>query len=351
MITVILNILLFIVILSVIIFIHEFGHFTWAKITGVYVYEFSIGMGPQIWSKKGKETVYSIRAIPIGGFCQLAGEDVEDDDLKKVPKKRRLQSKTVFQRFLIMFFGAGNNFISAVLILFLMALIWGGNTMNPVITSVVPEYPAEVAGIEAGDKVLEINGHKIKTNDDISLFLAIADPTEKNTFIVEKDNGDVETYKFKAKKVKKDGETSYMFGIGMQQEKTKGFVNAIKYAGKKTVSIFKQMGITVGYLFTGGISLNQLSGPVGIYSVVGESSKAGFENILYLVAFLSINVGFINLLPLPAFDGGRILFLVIEKIKGSPVDPELEGKIHTIGMLLLLLLMAIITINDIIKLF
>ena len=137
----------------------------------------------------------------------------------------------------------------------------------------------------------------------------------------------------------------------MKQEKTKGFVNAIKYTVKKTGSIFKQMGVTVGYLFTGGISLNQLSGPVGIYSVVGESSKAGVANILYLVAFLSINVGFINLLPLPAFDGGHILFLVIEAIKGSPVKPEVEEKIHGIGMLLLLLLMVVITINDIIKLF
>lgn len=111
------------------------------------------------------------------------------------------------------------------------------------------------------------------------------------------------------------------------------------------------MAITVGYLFTGGISLNQLSGPVGIYSVVGESSRAGIQNILYLIAFLSINVGFINLLPLPAFDGGHILFIIIEKIKGSPVDPELENKIHMIGMFLLLLLMFIITVNDIIRLF
>lgn len=349
--TVILNILLFIVILSVIVFIHEFGHFIMAKLNGVYVYEFAIGMGPKIWGHKGKETEYTIRAIPIGGFCQMAGEDLDEDDKKRVPKKKRLQSKTAFQRFLIMFFGAGNNFISAILILFFMALIWGGNTMDPTITSVVENYPAAVAGVEAGDKVISINDHKIKTNDDISLYLAIADPTEKSTFVVEKENGDVETYTFKAKKVEEDGETSYMYGIGMQQEKTKGFVNALKYTGKKTVSLFKQMYITVAYLFTGGISLNQLSGPVGIYSVVGESSKAGFANILYLIAFLSINVGVINLLPIPAFDGGHILFIIIEKIKGSPVDPELENKIHAIGMMLLLLLMLIITINDIIKLF
>lgn len=349
--TFILNLLLFVLILSFIVFVHEFGHFMMAKFTGVYVYEFSIGMGPKIWSKKGKETEYSLRAIPIGGFCAMAGEDVEDDELKKIPKNKRLQAKSAWQRFLIMFFGAGNNFISAILILFLMALIWGGTTMEPIIKKVEADYPAAVAGIEAGDRVIELNGHSIKTSDDLSLYLAVADPTEKNTFVVEKENGDKETYKIKAKKEKKDGETSYVYGIAIENKKTKGFVNAIVYTGKKIGSLFKQMAVTVGYLFTGGISLNQLSGPVGIYSVVGESSKAGLQNILYLVAYLSINVGFINLLPLPAFDGGHILFIIIEKIKGSPVDPELENKIHTIGMFLLLLLMLIITVNDIIRLF
>lgn len=349
--SVILNIILFVLILGVIVFIHEFGHFIFAKLNGVYVYEFAIGMGPKLFSKKGKETEYTLRAIPIGGFCQLAGEDLDEDDAKKVPKNKRLQSKKVWQRFLIMFFGAGNNFISAILILFFIALVWGGSTMSPTITQVTEDYPAYEAGVQDGDIIREINGHKIKTSDDISLYLAIADPTEKSTFVVEKENGYEVTYKFKAKKVKKDGETSYVYGIGMQQEKTKGFVNAIKYTVKKTGSIFKQMAITVGYLFTGGIKLNQLSGPVGIYSIVGETSKAGISNVLYLVAFLSINVGFINLLPLPAFDGGHILFLIIEAIKGSPVKPELEEKIHGIGMLLLLLLMVIITINDIINLF
>lgn len=349
--SVILNIILFVLILGVIVFIHEFGHFIFAKLNGVYVYEFAIGMGPKLFSKKGKETEYTLRAIPIGGFCQLAGEDLDEDDAKKVPKNKRLQSKKVWQRFSIMFFGAGNNFISAILILFFIALVWGGSTMSPTITQVTEDYPAYEAGMQDGDVIREINGHKIKTSDDISLYLAIADPTEKSTFVVEKENGYEVTYKFKAKKVKKDGETSYVYGIGMQQEKTKGFVNAIKYTVKKTGSIFKQMAITVGYLFTGGIKLNQLSGPVGIYSIVGETSKAGISNVLYLVAFLSINVGFINLLPLPAFDGGHILFLIIEAIKGSPVKPELEEKIHGIGMLLLLLLMVIITINDIINLF
>ncbi len=137
----------------------------------------------------------------------------------------------------------------------------------------------------------------------------------------------------------------------MYQEKTKGILEAFKYVYKKTISMFKQMFVTVGYLFTGGVKVTQLSGPVGIYSIVGQSRAGGVANVLYLMAFLSINVGFINLLPIPAFDGGHILFIVIELIKGSPVKPELENKIHTIFLILLMILMLFITFNDILRLF
>ena len=345
------NLILFILILGSIVFIHEFGHFMMAKLTGVYVYEFAIGMGPKLWSKKGKETEYTLRAIPIGGFCMMAGEDLEDDDLKKVPKNKRLQSKKPWQRFLIMFFGAGNNFIFAVLLLFLIGLIWGGSSMEPVVTSVLKNSAAANSGIEAGDRILEINGHSISTTDDISLYLAVADPEEASDIKVEKENDSIKTYSVQPKKKKVDGQTTYQYGIGMEQEVEHGLLAAIQFTYKKTISIFKQMAVTVGYLFTGGISISQLSGPVGIFSIVGNQSSAGIMNIIYLVAFLSINVGFINLLPLPAFDGGHILFIIIEKIKGSPVNPETENKIHTIGLFLLMLLMVVITFNDILRLF
>ncbi len=348
--SIILNIILFVLILGFIIFVHEFGHFIFAKITGVYVYEFALGMGPKLFSKKGKETEYTLRVIPIGGFCQLAGEDIEDDDLKKVPEDRRLQSKSCFKRFLIMFFGAGNNFISAFLILFFIALVWGSPTMNPVITSVDKGFPAIEAGIKKGDIVTRINGNKVSTSDDMSLFLAVADPKKASTIVVKRDDKEL-TFKVKPEKIKENGKEIYRYGLGMQQTNEQGFINAIQYTFKKMGSIFKQMAYTVGYLFTGGIKLNQLSGPVGIYSIVGEQSKTGVANVLYLVAFLSINVGFINLLPLPAFDGGHILFIIIEKIKGTPVSPELENKIHAIGLMLLMLLMVVVTINDILRLF
>jgi len=347
----IVTLILFILILGSIVFVHEFGHFMMAKLNGVYVYEFAIGMGPKIWSKKGQETEYTLRAIPIGGFCMMAGEDLEDDDLKKIPKEKRLQAKKPWQRFLIMFFGAGNNFICAVLLLFLIGLIWGGSSMEPVVTSVVKNSAAATSGVEAGDRILEINGHSISTTDDISLYLAIVNPEEASDIKVRKENKKVETYSVQPKKKKVDGETTYQYGIGMQQDVEKGILPALEFTGKKTISIFKQMAVTVGYLFTGGISISQLSGPVGIFSVVGDQSSAGIMNILYLVAFLSINVGFINLLPIPAFDGGHILFIIIEKIKGSPVKPETENMIHTVGLFLLMLLMVVITFNDILRLF
>ena len=348
--SIILNLLLFIIILGVIVFVHEFGHFIFAKITGVYVYEFAIGMGPKIWGFKKGETDYNLRAIPIGGFCSLAGEDLDDDDLKKVPKNRRLQDKSAWQRFLIMVFGPMNNFILAVLLLLFIALIWGGSTMNPVISKVEKNSAAMEAGLVSGDKIININNHKIKTSDDISLYLAISNPKKTSKIVVDRDGSEI-TYKVKPKKIKVKGEDAYRYGIGIKQEKTKGIGEAFVYTYKKTVSIFKQMFVTAGYLFTGGIRLSQLAGPVGIYSIVGEQSKTGLANILYLVAFLSINVGFLNLLPIPAFDGGHILFIIIEKIKGSPVNPELENKIHAVFLILLMILMVVITFNDIVRLF
>ena len=346
----IINILLFVVILGVIVFVHEFGHFILAKMNGVYVYEFALGMGPKIWGFKKGDTEYNLRAIPIGGFCQLAGEDLDTDEDRKIPKDKRLQNKKPWQRFLIMLFGPMNNFILAVLLIFLIGLIWGGSTMDPVIYEVEKDSAAYVAGLRSKDKIISINNNKVDTVDDVSLYLAIAGEKKTSTIVVERDNAKY-TFKVKPKKVKEDGKESYRYGIGMKQKKVKGIGSAFIYTFNKTKSIFKQMYVTLFYLFTGGIRLSQLSGPVGIYSVVGEQRSAGIASLIYLTAFLSINVGVINLLPIPAFDGGHILFIIIEKIKGSPVKPELENKIHSIFLILLLILMVIITFNDILRLF
>ena len=341
----------FIIILGVIVTVHEFGHFIFSKMFGIYVYEFSIGFGPKIfkWTGKNKETSYSIRLIPLGGFVSLAGEEIEED--KNIPKGRRLQDKPIWQRFLVMFFGAGNNFIFAIIVLFAIGLFFGSTSTKPILSKVTKGYPAYEAGLRSGDTVLKINNHKIKTMDDLSLYVSVENPKKPVTFVIKKETGKVKNYTVKARKEGKGKNKRYVYGITMEQEKQTGFVNAIKYAFSKTASLFKQMFIIIKYLFTGKLSVNNLSGPVGIYSLVGEQRAAGLANILYLVAYLSINVGVINLLPFPAFDGGKILFLIIEKIKGSKVNPKVENIIHTIGFVLLMLLMLYVTIHDIIRLF
>ena len=345
-----LTILYFALILGIIVCVHEFGHFFFSKLFGVYVYEFAIGMGPQIFKWRGKngETTYSLRAIPIGGFCSLAGEGSDED--KKLPKERLLQSKPAWQRFLIMFFGAGNNFILALVVLFFLGLFLGSPNDKPIIKDVIVDSPAAQAGIMAGDEIKYVNGERAKTLDDVQLYLVVA---KGETEIVVLRNDKEETIKVtplteeEAKEQKKD----YTFGFQFNQDREYGFFNAISYSFKKFASLVRQMVMTIKGLFTGGISVKELSGPVGIFSAVDQTKESGISNLFYLLALLSLNVGFVNLIPFPAFDGGRILFLIIEKIKGKPVKAETENLIHTIGFFILLALIIYVTINDVIRLF
>ena len=348
----ILTIILFILILGLIVLVHEGGHFIFAKLTGVHVYEFSIGMGPLLAKKIAKDkTQYSIRWIPIGGYVSLAGEEISEEERKKT-KGSNLQDKTILQRFMVMFMGVGNNFIFAFLILLLIGLIYGAPSTTPKISDVTAEYPAAAAGMEKGDIVTGINGHKVTYLDDISLYLTVADLSKPVKFDIKKANGTKTFYTITPKKVTDEtGETKYAIGIVLKAETQRGFFKSIAYAFKDEGAIFKQMFVVIGNLFTGGVKMNQLSGPVGIVSIVDQTKAVGLGALLSLTALLSINVGVINLLPFPAFDGGRILFLFIEKIKGSPVDPKVENTIHTIGFGLLILLMIYVTFNDILKLF
>ena len=344
----ILSIIYFVLILGTIVLVHEFGHFFFAKLFGIYVYEFSIGMGPKIFSKKDKkgETTYSIRAIPVGGFVQLAGEGMDED--KKLPKDRLLQSKPVWQRFLVMFFGAGNNFILAIIVLFFLGLINGSPSVSTVIPSVIEGSPAQVAGIMAGDKVIAIDGDKTKTLDDLQLYLTIAEG--ETTFKVLRNNEEKEI-KVTPLTGEEATKAGYSYGITFDSKVEKGFFNAIKYSFTKTYALMRQLVITLKELFTGGVGVKELSGPVGIFQAVDQTKSTGFANLFYLLALLCINVGFINLIPFPAFDGGRILFLIIEKIKGKPIKAETENLIHNIGFFILLALIIYVTFNDILRIF
>ena len=345
------TIIYFILILGLIVLVHEFGHFIFAKWAGVYVYEFSIGMGPKIFGKKDKkgETEYCIRAIPIGGFVSLAGEEVDDD--KKVDKTRKLYNKNFIQRFMIMIAGAMNNFILCFVLLLLGALIYGSVSQKPVVSSVSEEYPAYTAGIQAGDTIISIDGEKVASWSEVQLLIQTAKGKEMTIELKDKNNKEKEV-KLTPQVVKNDnGTESYIIGVGMGGKVQKGFIPSLKYAVNTLGSLFKLMFTTLKELFTGNVAVKELSGPVGIYTVVGEQAKNGFQSILYLIAFLSMNVGVINLLPFPAFDGGRVLFLIIEKITKKAIPTKVENAINNVGFLLLILLMIYVTFNDILRLF
>lgn len=340
----------FILILGVTVFVHELGHFIFAKRAGIYVYEFAIGMGPKLYSfkRKNDETAYSIRLIPLGGFVQMAGEEIEADE--KIPENKRMQSKTWMQRFLTIIAGCMFNFIFAFVLLFIIGLFYGAPELKPYIGETVDNYPAEIAGVEEGDLIVSINGKQMTTSDDVLLELQLVKSGSPLTFKVQKENGETQIYKISPKKVVDNNTTSYKFGITFTDKINYGLGSAIEFAVGKFISIFKTMFQVIANLITGNLGLKNLSGPVGIYNIVGEEAKAGFESIIYLVSYLSINIGFINLLPFPAFDGGRLLFLIIEKIKGSRVNPKVENIIHAVGFVLLMLLMILITIQDISRL-
>lgn len=355
----IIKILLLLFILGIIILVHEFGHFIWAKTFGVHIYEFSIGMGPLLHTHKGKKDGinYNIRAIPIGGFVSMAGEVYDsgevDENNKKIKKDKLMCNKKWWQRLIILVAGVVNNFILAIVILFIYTLIWGGGAITPKVLNVVEDKPAAAAGLKSGDVITSINGYNVSSWDKAQIILYYKNTNEYYTFEVKHTDGTKEEIKIKPEIIKDEetGAESKLFGIQIDAEDTSNVFKSFVYSIRKFNSIISSMVYTIWGLISGKIGLSALSGPVGIYEVVGETINYGLNYFLYILAFLSINVGFINILPFPAFDGGHVLFLIIEKIKGSPVNAKIENTCHLIGFILIFLLMIIVTISDIIKLF
>ena len=344
------TIIYFILILGVTVLVHEAGHFIFAKIFKVHVYEFSIGMGKKLFSfnRKNDETIYSIRIFPIGGYVKLAGEEVNDDE--DIPKENKLACKKPWQRFLIFVFGAVNNFIFAFLLLILMGLIFGSTTTKPIMGNIKEDYPSYKAGLRNDDVITSINGNKIKTYEDVKLIFAL-DPGATFNLTAVDVNGKEKKIVIVPEIITQDDSTLYKYGISKDDTKKYGLINSLKYSVEESYSIFRSMFKILGGLFTGNVSVSNLSGPVGIYTAVDVSSQSGLYGILYLVVLIGINVGVLNLLPIPAFDGGRIFFLLIEKIKGSPINTKVENVIHSVFFILLMGLMIYITIFDVLRLF
>ena len=344
------SIIYFLLILGIVVTIHEFGHFLFAKRAGVYVYEFSIGMGPKLFnfSRKNDETNYVIRLLPIGGYVQMAGEEVEED--KNIPKEKRMQSKAWIQRFLIVIAGILFNFLLATIIFFIIGLVNGAPINKPYVTDIKENTPAYNAGLRDDDLIIAINGVKIKSTDRLLIEMQVY-LGETIEFKVQDSNNEIKTLTITPEKITdEDGKEAYQYGISLKNDKKTGFLESVKYAFTHFISLIGQMFITIWYLITGKLSISNLSGPIGIFNVVDSSAKAGFINVVYLTGYISLNVGFMNLLPIPALDGGRLLFLLIEKIIRRPVSPKVENTIHNIGFILLLLLVIFVSYGDIVKL-
>lgn len=383
--SVIWNIVVLLLMLSLLITVHEFGHFIAAKKFGVHVYEFAIGMGPKVFSfkRKGDPTVYSLRALPIGGYNQLAGETGEDDE--KLEKDKFMCNKPKWQRVIILCAGVTMNFLLAIILLFGMSIIWGSGEQRSIVASIIEDSGAAKAGIAEGDKVIKLNNHRASSVDSLQIASLLIDKdAEYSTYVIEHKDGSKDTYKIELNEFvstkdtgeiigkiseentlkdilkennleKKDVNVTKLAGLQFDNTPKKGFVRSIKYAFAKFWNTIVLMVSIIFYLITGQLGLDALSGPVGMYTVVDTATKVGsvsgaFYNVIYLTAYISINLGVMNILPFPAFDGGQLMFVVYEAITRKKGNPNIEGMINLIGFMLIFALMILITFKDILNL-
>lgn len=317
------------------IFVHELGHFLVAKACGVKVNEFAIGMGPAILKKTKGETKYSVRLLPIGGFCAMEGEDEDSQD------PRAFNNKPAWQRALVIAAGPIMNLITCVILMIIIAF-WAG-TATTTIDAVSQGSAADKAGILPGDKIVQVDGNNIGEWNDIiqSIGYSKKDAAE----VTVSREGQELTLTTELQYDKDAGRN--MIGISPEREHHLG--SALSGGIKNTWAMTGMMYKALKQLITGDISMKELSGPVGIVYATSEAAKSGLMYVIYLAALLSLNLAIMNLLPFPALDGGRLLFLVIRMFTGKRVSDETEGKIHFVGICLLFGLMIYVTFNDVLK--
>ncbi len=381
MVTAIVTIVMFLVMVS----LHEFGHFITAKLMNFKILEYSIGFGPAIWHSKKSEIQYSLRAIPFGGYCKFEGEDEKSED------KRAFSNQPVWKRMIVVAAGGIFNVILGfVLFLFIVP------ALSPISTNVIDEVVEnsyiEEAGILPGDEVVEINGKHVSFYNDISLYTQDFRAGEECELVVKRDgeklsftfrpSESVTEYTYTDEGIEVTSSMNgvseetvlYRYGEGAERDDSKigttetvtrliiGFrpqqedINALNIWGEawnETKFVVKLVYNSLWQMVTGRVGMDQMSGPVGIVSEVNNAVNSGSESWLYvlnLTALLTINLGVFNLLPIPALDGGRLLFMIIELIRRKPIPPEKEGIVHAIGFLLLIALIIAVSFNDIMRL-
>lgn len=335
-----------ILIFAVLIFVHEFGHFITAKLSGIKVNEFALGMGPKLFSFKKGETLYSLRAVPIGGFCAMEGEDENTDD------PRAFNNKSPYKRLFVLISGAFMNILLGFILILGISLS-ADKVVVAEVLEVLENSPAQTAGLLQDDKIIRANGKRIHISEDLSW--EISNNTNENAVLnlTLENNGEKRDVSIAPENT--DGKLSY--GI-MLKVKDNSVIESVKKATYKTFFYSEVILDSFVNLVKGEVPLSQVSGPVGIVTQISdvveetkETGMEGFLRLLSLATLLTINLGVFNLIPLPALDGGRILFVLVEMILRKPVPREKEALVHFIGLLLLLLFSVFIALKDIFMLF
>ena len=332
--------------------IHEFGHFAVAKLCGVKVLEFALGMGPAVWQKQGKETLYSLRIVPFGGYCAMMGEDEESND------PRAFTNQAPWKRILILAAGAAMNFLlGLVIVIVLYSGAYGFRTS--VIEDFMPGCPYQSEeGLHKGDEFYKIDGKRIFMQMDVGDFLDQGSGVYD--LVLRRGGEKVQLKNFPMERILYEGQSQKMYGFYFGYEKATP-LTVLKNAWNTCMEFSRWVKLGLDELIHGKVSVEEMSGPVGIVDLMAETGEAAestsdaFYNIFYLTAFIAVNLAIMNLLPLPALDGGRIFLLlvtwVIETVTGKKLNPKYEGYIHAAGMVLLLALMAFVMLHDIWRIF
>ena len=320
-----------IIIFCLLIFVHELGHFIVAKACGVKVNEFAIGMGPAIFKKQKGETLYAVRLFPIGGFCAMEGEDEDSED------DRAFNNKPAWQRALVLTAGSFMNLLTAVVLMIIIAFVMGQATTT--VNEVLDDSPAYRAGMVSGDRIVEVDGTAVDEWNDV--ITCIGESSRDTADIVVERDGVQKNLTAALEYDKESGRNK----IGITPEMKHSVAGSVGSGMKNTWNMTVMMYKVIKQLFTGDVSVSELSGPVGIVYAVNQSAKAGVIYVVYLASLLSLNLAIMNMLPFPALDGGRLLFLLIRKITGKRITDAIEGKIHFIGIILLMVLMVYVTLE------
>lgn len=330
------TIILALLVFLIVIVFHELGHFSVAKWVGIHVQEFSVGMGPALWQKEKGETTYSLRALPLGGYCAMEGEDEASDD------EASFTHAKPGQRFLTILAGPLMNLVIAYLCFMLFLGVQG--IAIPVVESFPPHSPAEQAGMMIGDRITAINGDNVQTSNDlIDLLQRHGEHTKTVQVSVLRDNV---SKTIAVQPVTEQGKV--VLGITMQRKSD--FLGAFGAAWSMLWDTFFSLFSILHRLFTGALSINTLSGPIGVVSMIGQAAQEGFSKLLFFTGYISLNLAFFNLLPIPALDGFTLWLIVLEKLRGKSLSMKVENGIKIAGFALLIGLILFVSFKDILRL-